>query len=82
MKTMDSNAIRIYNTPKGPQVYFGSLRIHHWPIGLASAILGVLGLLFDDDNNHGKYYTGLFIGGVLTFLDDLPDFLAFIDNLQ
>lgn len=79
---MNSSAIRIYNTPQGPQVYFGALRIHHWPIGLASAILGTLGLLFDDDNNHRNYYTALFLGGVVAFVDDLPDFLAFIDSLQ
>ena len=79
---MSENLIRIYNTPKGPQVYFGAIRIHHWPVGLTSTIIGALGLIFDDEDDHKKYYMALFLGGVITFIDDMPDFLTFIRDLQ
>jgi hypothetical protein len=78
---MVENSIRVYNTPNGPQVYFGTVRIHHWPIGLTSAIIGALGLLFDDNKKRTNLYSALLIGGAITFLDDLPDFITFIDDL-
>ena len=78
---MAENAIRVYNTPNGPQVYFGTVRIHHWEAGLATAIAGGLGLLFDDSKKRKNLYDVLVIGGVLAFLDDLPDFFKFLDDL-
>lgn len=78
---MTENAIRVYNTPNGPQVYVGKIRIHHWHAGLSSAIIGALGLIFDDDKKRKNLYSFLLIGGTVTFLDDLPDFIAFIDDL-
>ena len=78
---MTENAIRVYNTPNGPQVYFGTVRIHHWHVGLTSAVIGALGLLFDDSEKRKDLYSALLIGGTITFLDDLPDFLTFIDDL-
>jgi hypothetical protein len=75
------NAIRVYNTPNGPQVYLGMVRIHHWPIGLTSSIIGALGLLFDDDKKRTNLYSALLIGGAIAFLDDLPDFITFINDL-
>jgi len=78
---MNENAIRVYNTPNGPQVYFGNVRIHHWHSGLASAIIGGLGLLFDDNKKRKNLYDVLVIGGAIAFLDDLPDFIEFIDDL-
>ena len=79
---MSENSIRVYNTPQGPRVYFGAFRIHHWPVGLVSAIIGALGLVFDDNDDHTNYYMTLFLGGVVTFIDDLPDFVTFIRGLQ
>ena len=81
-ENLSENLIRIYRTPQGPQVYFGDLRIHHWPMGLASAIIGVLGLIFDDNDDRRDYYTTLFLGGAIIFIDDLPDFITFIRGLQ
>jgi hypothetical protein len=80
-KAMTENAIRVYNTPNGPQVYFGTVRIHHWQAGLASAVIGALGLRFDDDKKRKNLYGALLIGGAVAFLDDLPDFIKFIDDL-
>jgi len=78
---MTENTIRVYNTPNGPQVYFGTVRIHHWHAGLASAAIGALGLLFDDNKKRKNLYGVLLIGGAIAFLDDLPDFITFIDDL-
>lgn len=79
---MSENSIRIYHTPQGPQVYFGAFRIHHWPVGLVSAVIGALGLIFDDNDDYTNYYLALFLGGVVAFIDDLPDFITFIRGLQ
>ena len=79
---MTETEIQVYTTPNGPQVYFGTLRIHHWPLGLTSALIGSLGLLFDDNKKHTNRYTSLLIGGTLAFIDDLPDFIKFVDNLR
>lgn len=79
---MSENSIRIYNTPQGARVYFGAFRVHHWSVGLLSAIIGALGLFFDDNDDHTNCYIALFLGGVVTFIDDLPDFITFIRDLQ
>lgn len=73
--------IKVYNTANGPQVYVGGVRIHHWPMGATSAIIGTLGLLFDDNKSRKGFYRSLAIAGTLAFLDDLPDFKKFVDNL-
>jgi hypothetical protein len=78
---MTDNAIRIYDTPNGPQVFVGNVRIHHWQAGAAAAVIGTLGLLFDDDQKRKNLYDVLVIGGAVAFLDDLPDFIKFIDDL-
>jgi hypothetical protein len=78
---MTENTIRVYNTPNGPQVYFGNVRIHHWHVGAAATLIGALGLLFDDDKKRTNLYRTLLIGGAIVFVDDLPDFITFIDDL-
>lgn len=78
---MTENAIRVYNTPNGPQVYFGNIRVHHWEAGAVSAIIGALGLLLDDNKKWKNLYVALLIGGTIAFIDDLPDFVAFMDDL-
>jgi hypothetical protein len=58
------------------------VRIHHRQAGAAAAaLIGTLGLLFDDDKKHKNFYDVLVIGGALAFLHDLPDFIKFIDDL-
>jgi hypothetical protein len=78
---MTENQLKVYNTPNGPQVYVGNVRIHHWPAGLTSAIIGGAGLLFDN-KKRSDLYTSLLLAGGLAFVDDLPDFLKFIDGLK
>jgi hypothetical protein len=78
---MTENAIRIYNAPGGPQVFVGGVRIHHWQAGLASAVIGGLGMLFDDNKKRKNLYDVLIIGGAIAFLDDLPDFVKFLDEV-
>lgn len=78
---MAENGIRVYDTPNGPQVYLGNIRIHHWQAGAASAIIGGLGLLLDDNKRRKDRYDTLLLGGILIFLHDLPDFVAFMDDL-
>lgn len=75
------NQIQVSNTPNGPQVYVGGVRIHHWPLGATSAIIGALGLLFDDNKSRRGFYGSLAIAGTLAFLDDFSDFKKFVDNL-
>lgn len=75
--------IRIYSTPKGPHVYAGDFRIHHWMGGLVAVGIGVLGLLFDKNKKHRDSYFLLCLVGSIAFLDDLPDFISFLqENLE
>ena len=77
-----NDLIRIYNTPKGSHVYFGDVRVHHWTGGLIATIIGTLGLFFDEDKDRRPFYMALLVGGVVAFLDDLPDFMLFLETLQ
>jgi hypothetical protein len=79
---MTENPVRVYSTPNGPQVYLGNVRTHHWQSGAMSAIIGAAGLLLDDNKKRSDMYTSLLLGGTLTFLHDLPDFLQFLDDLR
>lgn len=75
--------VRIYNTPKGPQVYAGDFRIHHWMAGLVTAGIGVLGLLVDENKKRRGFYFLLCLAGTIAFLDDLPDFVSVLqENLK
>ncbi len=78
---MTDNAIRIYDTPNGPQVFVGNVRIHNWHAGAVTAVIGTLGLLFDDNEKRKNFYDALVVVGAVAFLDDLPDFIKFIDDL-
>jgi len=50
-------------------------------VGAATAAIGALGLLFDDNKKRKNLYDLLVVGGTKAFLDDLPDFIIFIDDL-
>lgn len=78
---MTENVIRVYNTPNGPQVYFGNVRIYQWQAGAAAAVIGALGLLLDDDKKRKNFYDFLVVRGTRAFFDDLPDFVTFINEL-
>lgn len=77
---MTENPVKVYETPNGPQVYVGNVRIHHWQAGAASAIIGIGGLLLDDNKKRSDLYTSLLLAGALAFVHDLPDFLQFLDE--
>lgn len=76
----NEESLKVYNTSNGPQVYVEGMRIHHWPIGATSAIIGALGLLFDDNKSRRGLYSSLAIAGTLAFVDDIADFKKFIEN--
>ena len=78
----ETSLIRIYNTPKGPHVHIGDIRVHHWTVGMASATLGILGLIFDNNKKHRAFYVMLSVVGIIAFIDDLPDFLDFLGTSQ
>jgi len=82
MQNLQNTAIRIYNTPNGPHVYFETIRIHHWVAGLFSAIIGGLGLMFDEDKKRKDFYMFLVMGGIITFLDDFPDFISYVNSIN
>jgi len=72
--------LRITGTPSGPRVYLADTRIHHWMPGLLLTGVGLLGLLFDDNKVRRRWYClSTFFGGLLV-LDDLKDFLLFLQN--
>ena len=72
--------MRIYNTPKGPHVYFADFRIHHWTAGLVAAVIGALGLLFDKNKKRRGFYFLLCLAGSVAFLDDFEDFASFVEE--
>lgn len=72
--------IKIYDTPKGPHVYVADIRIHHWIAGLVTAAIGALGLLFDKNKKRKGLYFLLCFTGFVAFLDDLPDFISFLED--
>jgi hypothetical protein len=77
---VQDNLIRIYNTPKGPHVYLGDFRVHHWMGGLVAGGIGVWGLISDKNKNRRDLYLFLCLAGSLAFLDDLADFISFIQG--
>jgi hypothetical protein len=74
--------IRIYDTPKGPHVYLGDVRVHHWIVGLGTAFVGTLGLIFDRNKRRRPLYLLLCLGGFIAFLDDIPDFVSFVEGSE
>ena len=79
---MTEKTLQVVNTPNGPQVYLSNIRIHHWQAGAVSATIGLLGLLLDDKSKNRNFYTALTLAGTMAFVDDLPDFLNFVDSLR
>ena len=76
----DDGFLRVFQTSKGPQVYLGNTRIHHWIPGVILGSLGLLGLLLDDDKRNRPQYIGLSLIGALLILDDLPDVFSFLQG--
>jgi len=77
---MVKDFIKIYNTPKGPHVYIGDIRVHHWTVGLITYCAGILGLFFDENKSRRPLYWLLCLTGFIAFLDDFPDFTSFIED--
>jgi len=38
--------------------------------------------MFDDEKKREDFYLFLVIGGVTAFLDDLPDFISYVNSLK
>jgi hypothetical protein len=72
--------IKIYTTPRGPHVYIGDLRVHHWVAGLIISGIGISGLFLDKNKDRRAFYCLLYFGGLVIFLDDLPDFISFFQS--
>lgn len=79
-RVYDDGFIRVFQTPKGPQIYLGNARIHHWMPGVVLGGLGLLGLLLDDDKRNRPLYIGLGLIGALLVLDDFTDFFSFLQG--
>ena len=76
----DNGLVQVFQTPNGPQVYLSNARIHHWMPGIMLGGLGLLGLLLDDKKQNRPKYILLSLIGALLVLDDLPDFLSFLEG--
>ena len=79
-KTCDDGLVRVFQTPKGPHVYVGDFRVHHWMPGVILGGIALLGAICDDNKEHRKNYFFLGLVGTLLVLDDLPDFLSFLEG--
>ena len=80
-KIYDDGLLRIFGAPKGPRVYLGDLRVHHWMGGAVLIGAGLIGLLIDSNKKHRQWYGFCAIAGSVLVLDDLPDFLAFLQDM-
>jgi len=76
----DDGVIRVFQTPKGPHVYVGNSRVHHWMPGIILEGIALLGAIFDDNKENREKYAALGLVGILLILDDLPDFISFIQG--
>ena len=70
--------IRVYQTPRGPHVYLGNSRIHHWMPGVILGGIALLGTVLDNNKKNREKYAVLGLVGALLVLDDLPDFVSFL----
>ena len=77
---MAENSIRVF-APNEPLVYFGNIPLYRWHVGMAAAVIGALGLFFDDDRKRKNLYDTLVVRGTSTFLEDLPNFVNYIESL-
>lgn len=82
MQVHNDGVLRVFQTPNGPQVFLGSSRIHHWMPGVVFVALSLLGAVFDDRRENRGRYIGLGLAGLVLVLDDLPDFISFIQGKQ
>jgi hypothetical protein len=64
----------------GPHVYLGNARIHHWMPGIIIGGIALLGATFDDNKENRQKYAVLGLVGSLLVLDDLPDFISFLQG--
>lgn len=76
----DDGVLQVLQTPKGPQIYLGTTRIHHWMPGIMLGGLGLLGLLLDDKKQNRPRYVLISLIGALLVLDDFLDFLSFLEG--
>jgi hypothetical protein len=81
-KVYDDGLVRVFQAPAGPRVYLGEFRVHHWMPGVLLGGAALLGVIFDDSRENRKKYAALGLIGALLILDDLPDFLAFLQSKQ
>ena len=48
--------------------------------GIILGSIAILGVMFDDNKENRKKYAALGLVGALLILDDLPDFVAFLQG--
>jgi len=72
--------IHIIQTPKGPHVYLGNSRIHYWMPGVILGGIALLGAILDDNKKNREKHAVLGLVGALLVLDDLPDFISFLQG--
>jgi hypothetical protein len=81
-KVYDNGLLRVFQAPAGPRVYLGNFRVHHWMPGVFLGSVALLGAIFDDAKKNREKYAALGLIGALLILDDLPDFLSFLQGKQ
>ena len=79
-KIYDDGFVRVFNTSKGPHIYMGEVRVHHWMAGILMLGVGLIGCLFDKSKRRRPWYILSILIGGLCVLDDLLDLLSFLEG--
>ena len=79
-KIYDDGFVQVFDTPKGPHVYMGEARVHHWMAGVLLLGIGLMGSLFDKSKRRRPGYILSILVGGLVVLDDLADLISFLQG--
>ena len=80
--TYGDDFIRTVKTSGGSRVFVNNIRLHHWMPGVILAGLGLLSLIFDDNEESRYKHLVSCLVGALLILDDLSDFVSFLQTMS